>query len=116
MDALLVSVLVTLLDIHVHTWKTYEVHDCSPHEVHDRAPNSVFEGHDCTPINRYKDLKISIKDKYARCNRQIVIFTTSLPELIGEQYHLQNENNSREFIAPFRLVLYGIELLRSTNP
>lgn len=38
-----------------------EVHDCSPHEVHDHAPNSVFEGNDCSPINRYKDLKIVLK-------------------------------------------------------
>lgn len=54
---------------HAPNSQPNEVHDCSPHEVHDHAPNSVFEGNDCSPINRYKDLKISIKDKYALFDR-----------------------------------------------
>ncbi|MNW41738.1 Bacteriophage replication protein O [compost metagenome] len=64
------------VEVHDHAPNSQpnEVHDCSPHEVHDCSPNSVFEGNDCSPINRYKDLKISIKDKYALFDRFYEIY------------------------------------------
>lgn len=54
--------------------KRDQAHDCTPHQVHDCIPNSDYEGHDCTPIKRNKDLNITIKDKESMFEQFYLIY------------------------------------------
>ncbi|GIO40172.1 hypothetical protein J41TS12_50330 [Paenibacillus antibioticophila] len=62
-----------------------EVNYTSPHQVNDTSPNSHYEVNDNSPINRYKDLKISIKDKYALFEKFYEIYPRRISKKKAEE-------------------------------